>query len=282
MAGFRRRTVLALLSAFSFVTLLRGCGDNCNYTTEQAEQYLEERYGGDFSLSEAVIETNTTATTGTDQTHISYDPKHYYFHDENDIPCTFDMDVHYGCTNSYYVTEDYQVRWLRQNSDLYRSLTDDKSVDCVFSDDPGKGYTGLFIKISRFEDAEPVCRKVFSVLRSDGMILPDKGVSTDWNVNCIRPGVVFVNADGETLWDINFRTMEKDRLTDEDVVLYRLQYTFAEQMKKRGMVPAVEYMDIFSDGTKLTAVLNSDNRYFQTTDKVNSRGRLKLEQMEEI
>ena len=67
MAERIRHIVLSLLSVFAFMVLLRGCGDPHNYSPEQAEQYLEERYGTDFTLYEAVIgtDTNSTTTAGT-------------------------------------------------------------------------------------------------------------------------------------------------------------------------------------------------------------------------
>lgn len=280
MSERRRKAVLGLLSVFSFVVLLRGCGDPHNYTSEQAEQYLEERYGADFTLSETVIETNTTATAGTATTYVSFDPKHYYFHDENDIPCTFDMTAEYGCMgNRYYVTEDYQLQWLKQHSDVYRSLTEE---GFVFDADS----CGLRRDIADYEEIEPLCREVFSVLRKEEALVPDSGSPKEWDVYARRP-LIRLNYGEDSSCTLFFRTNENDLLTDEEVFTYRFKCLYADMLREKGVkdrpdIVPLSQLSIYKDGEALDVkMINKDMTYY-TSDRISKSGWFRLDNAEAV
>ena len=276
MAERIRRIVLSLLSAFAFVVLLRGCGDPHNYTPEQAEQYLEERYDTDFTLSGAVIETNAAATSGTATTYATLDPMHYYFHDENDIPCTFNMTADYGCSsNKYFVTEDYQLQWVKCHTELCESLS---KYNCRFSDGDDDTSYGLCLDAVSYMDIDELCKKLFDELRNDEHMLPDRGISEEWSVFAKRPVITLNYADDKSC-TLNFRTKEMDQLTDEEVFTYRLKCLYAETHKKENISDICDntFIRVLRDGKTLDVKLTNKDMTYCTSDRISSGGRFRLE-----
>lgn len=148
MSEFTVRLLVSVLAAGCTV-LLSGCEDKRDMTVIEAEKYIEELYGEDFSLD------SRERLPGC---HDNEYRKCYTFRDSSGIHCHVLFDIEHTDMGWHYrISEDYQTAYIIAHPELYQPLMNSayypetQWVQTSFRD---RG--GVVLYYDTYEDIAPV------------------------------------------------------------------------------------------------------------------------------
>ena len=216
MSDFTVRLLVCIVAA-GCTALLSGCEDKRDMTVLEAEKYIEDLYGEDFTLE------SRERLPGC---HDNEYRKCYTFKDSSGVHCHVLFDIEHTDMGWHYrISEDYQVAYIIAHEELYQQVMDSayypetKWVQTSFRD---RG--GIVLYYDTYDDIAPAVRFAESKLSEIPRIsdrAPEQ-ISSPVNVQSNTAKVYFVPRDGSfddsSAWYLPFSLIPGNTVNTDQVI----------------------------------------------------------------